>query len=446
MRLLKVPTAEVTPERVFGVEFKRIALAIRNAWKARLKEQEEFRKRGIHMPGQQVSNESVHPLRQISNGGMIAAALADWAEHEKKQRGQNVASPAIIAAWRTAFVWSCDEVKSSGGFRKPNQKKDLGEIVADVAGMALLPQALRRVQAHVEAKPDDRATHLLVQQYLIGSIVSLGTDRVHELAQFTFDHIKEHRNPRTGSTTLRFIRITEADRKAGSTHEIPLIEELVPSWLWTFWKERARLALMEPWRAKHREQSNGHAYLFVTPSGGGPFGGVPEPDKDAAKERERRAATAISSQFTNWRHETLKLGGYQIIRGSYGHHGPHAERARAAKLVLDSGQEEWRTTLLLGHTLNSMVGRAYTASLAATNADTIRTILRQRPWERSDPQETTTSVNGARRSQREQQHAVQRDAELLKEIYALLDGLDEVSPRKAMEELQSLRSRFPRAA
>ena len=205
--------------------------------------------------------------------------------------------------------------------------------------------------------------------------------------------------------------------------------------------DRARPALMLPWRKAHPSSPDGHRYIFVALRGGGPFGGTPEGDEDDIKKREERAACAIGTHFTNWRHETLRLHGYHVAPGSRGHHGPHAERTRAAS-VLDPGQHEWRATLLLGHTLKSTVGRAYTASLAGTNAETLRIILRERPWDRTSHREPTATTDGARRSRREQREAVEQNAALLSEVQALLGGLDDLSAREAMTVLRALSERY----
>jgi hypothetical protein len=182
--------------------------------------------------------------------------------------------------------------------------------------------------------------------------------------------------------------------------------------------------------------------VFVSPRCGRPFVGLPGTDEAAADRRERNAAGALSAQFTAWRLDELRRQGLRVVAGSRGHHGPHAERARIVRLVIDSGLEEWRATLLLGHTGDSTAVRQYGASLASTNAHTLRAIIKARVWEQNGTPVPFAVVSRPRRVRREEQEAVERNAALAREVFALFADHDDLNPRQLQQRVAELAERY----
>ena len=453
---LGIAPAECTPHVVFGARFGEVLDAFRRAWERRVDEQDRLRRLGLPVPGQEVTRDSPTVARHVVNAGLIAEALAAWAEW-RATRGDPVASPEEIRAWQGAYAAANADVDQRGadGRRgtlrsRKRTKKDVARIMSDVSSLALVERSNRIAMERVRKDPHALATAEEVQRAILGAIVAMGGPRVGELGLLEYArHYRTIEGQAVGRTVTRYLALEGDRRKAGGDHEIPLPEAVVPLALWTWHREHGRRMLMRPWLDQGRPP---HDAIFCSPEHGGPFGGLPDyanPDAIARKESvarcEANASGALGKQYEAWRRKQLRdHPSFKLIEGEgRGHHGAHASRNQMTRLLGELGMAD-RLPYLLGHRPANASQAMYGTSLAETNAETIRRVMDAAPWRAGPSADATApeSINGLRSRTRAERAQAERDAALGRAARELMTQLDELSPSQARRRLEELAARF----
>lgn len=360
---------DCTPADVFGTRFPEIVLALQQSLASLVRDRSKLLAEGVEPPGADLSTDSPMMTITLVHGGMLAEALAEWGEWAQRL-GHPVATETQIESWRSTFRYAMDEVLTiPASSRKQRTRKDLSTILHDTPSFALLPGSLAHVGRLVEREPDDRCTALAVQRHIIAYFVASGTTRAGEPGQFRFDqHYAELRSVKYQGGVLRRFRLDAHERKGqlGSAiaHEYPLLEEYVPTWLWTWWCDTGRALLMRPWVAAGHEP---HEHVFMAQNDGGPM-------VDSKASWVGRATAMVRSYFMAWRVEALQRQGIAVTPHTYGQHTPHAERARMEELMTAAGIPDEHQKIVLGHKGQSTLATHYRSHEAATVARLLRKV------------------------------------------------------------------------
>lgn len=441
LNVKRLQPKDCTLARSFGTDFPETIVTLKESWKSVCLARTELEKTGVPAPGHDISPESPFLAIMIINAGMWAEACAEWADWKVKNRlpsdpDVSVLAPSARSALRESYQFTQRELKTGELSVNKRIHRDVNAIMQDVPTLALLPRSLERLRVAVESDPDERTTAEMVQSYLIAYLTGSGMMRVGEPPLLRLGvHDRQRTDARSGRITLRYFHLDEKERKGGKQdrsidHDVPLIKELAPEWLYLYWINCGRAVLMAP----HGES---HDYLFVTPTSGAPLGGYATSARKRA-DRDNAAAALARGLFRNLRITELTAQGYLLQNSKRGHHTPHAERARVRRLFSAARVDVNLQSQLLGHRGKSTAERYYNSSLAEENADILRRLLPAlKGTSEFCPEEDAVAVGRKRRASRSNEdvaqlalaHRVQKE---------LLEKLESMSPLEVYNRLQSL--------
>lgn len=437
----RLPPELCTLARVFGAEFPETVVALKSSWKSVCQARTMLEKTGVPAPGHDISPESPFLALMIVNAGMWAEGCAEWADWKAthplpSDPAISVLDKSTRTSLRDSYQYAGRELKTGELSLNRRIHRDVNAIMQDVPTLALLPRHLERLRGAVESIPEDRNTAEMAQSYLIAYLTGSGMMRVGEPPLLRLGtHDRQCLDARSGRIVLRYFHLDAAERKGGSQnrsidHDVPLIQELVPDWLYRYWTERGRGVLMAP----HDES---HDYFFVTPTTGTPLGGY----ATSAREQANRAGAASATArglFRDLRLAELTAQGYRLQNSKRGHHTPHAERARVRRLFSAARVDVTLQSQLLGHRGKSTADRYYNSSLAEENAEILRRLLPALKGT-SDASAAEESASAGRKRRASRSNAEVAQLALAHRLQTeLLGKLESMSPMEAYNQLQAL--------
>lgn len=387
LHLMGIPKDELTPDALLASKANALRLALERSHDDRVAEQQRLAQMGLPVPGGAIG---IAPLKErIVHLAMWGEGLAQYAAWAKASGAMpSDEADRVCALARETYRVCGDagtlltkEYKAEKLSKAPTaRRKDRESVVRDVSGLALVEQGMRRAARAIEERPNDVRTARLVQEQILGALVSTGTPRIGELAGLTYGALVDAIDQAKGGR-VRYLEIDAARRKYAIPSYLAMPTALVPTAVWEYYRTRGRRLIAQG----QPLEENGAIFLS-------PWKGT------------IATVDSLGSMFSKWRKAELAAHPvFTLVPGSRGHHGPHAERNRALALLKAVRRSDYAYALL-GHTPDTKTEAMYGQATPEMNLDSIREILAAAPWTKVEGGvlDETRSPRGAREARREE--------------------------------------------